>query len=77
MQAHIRSKAEGVLKRFEEMLPQQAAQLLSDEHRDELVLLVEAALNDVYVSTLHQVAVDLEKLAGDYRKVERVLSERL
>ncbi len=77
MQAHIREKAEGVVRRFEEMLPPDVVAQLEAAHHEELVLLVEAALSDVYVSTLHAAAKDLEGLAARYRRAERVLTEAL
>lgn len=73
--AHIKERAENVMKRFEEMLPDALQAQLEQAHRDELMLLIEAALSDVYVSTLYGVAEDLEKLVEAYKKAETVMQE--
>ncbi len=77
MKVHIRERAEGVVRRFEEMLPAPVAVSIEREHYDELILLVEAVIGDVYASTLHDTAKDLEKLAGEYRKQAQLLMEEL
>ncbi|SIO09514.1 hypothetical protein SAMN05443662_1440 [Sulfurivirga caldicuralii] len=77
MRTQIRKRAEGVVQRFEEMLPDEVAQTIDREHFDELLLLVEAAIGDVYATTMHDVAKRLETLAHEFRQEERILSEEL
>ncbi|WP_294946219.1 hypothetical protein [Sulfurivirga sp.] len=77
MRLKIRQRAEGVVKRFEEMLPAEVAAQVDREHFDELTLLVEAAIGDIYATAMHEVAKEMEALAAKYRKQERILMEEL
>ena len=77
MKTYIRKRAEGVVQRFEEMLPEAVAQRIEREHYEELVLLVESAIGDVYAATMHDAAKRLEALAHEFRTQERILSEEL
>jgi len=77
MRTYIRKRAEGVVQRFEEMLPDDVAQAIDREHYEELVLLVEAAIGDVYATTMHDAAKQLEALAHAFRQQERILTEEL
>ncbi len=77
MQLEIRKRAEGVVKRFEEMLPEEVAAHIERDHFDELVLLVEAAIGDIYTTTMHDTAKQLETLAKEYRTQASVITEKL
>ncbi len=77
MRTYIRKRAEGVVQRFEEMLPEEVSGTIDREHFDELVLLVEAAIGDVYATTMHDTAKRLEALAHEFRQQERILTEEL
>jgi len=77
MRTYIRERAEGVVQRFEEMLPEEVAGQIAREHYEELVLLVEAAIGDVYASTLHDAAKRLEAMAHEFRQAGAVLVEEL
>ena len=77
MQLEIRKRAEGVVKRFEEMLPDEAAAQIERTHFDELVLLVEAAIGDIYATAMHDTAKQLETLAKEYRTQASVITEKL
>lgn len=77
MQLEIRKRAEGVVKRFEEMLPSEVAVQIERDHFDKLVLLVEAAIGDIYASAMHDTAKRLEALAKEYRTQASVITEKL
>jgi hypothetical protein len=62
--------ARQVVERFQSILAD-AGETLSEQHSDELALLVEAALDASLVEQLEKMAVKLEAMAHDLRHDER------
>ena len=62
-EAHARS----VVARFEQMLGEQLTREVGPDHLEELVLLIESAIDAAVLASSEQVADQLEKMAHEVR----------
>ncbi len=61
------SHARKVVDQFKQLLSSQEVQCLEDEHFDELVLLIEAAIDAAVLDALEKTADRMEQLARETR----------
>lgn len=66
MSEHYEKHAEQVSKAFIELLPGDARALIGEDHRNELAMLVEAAISTAVFEEMEQVA---DKVAGLSRQI--------
>ena len=62
--------AKQIVDRFQEILAESNDISLSEEHKEELALMIEAALDALLVEQLEKMAVKLEQLAHELRHDE-------
>ncbi|NCN43321.1 MAG: hypothetical protein CO158_02605 [Piscirickettsiaceae bacterium CG_4_9_14_3_um_filter_43_564] len=68
MTMHYQQHAQQVVSRFERMLSKEQVEGITQEHFDELEILITAALGVVYADVSHQAAKSLELLAKSLRR---------
>ena len=68
MTMHYQQHAQQVVTRFEKMLSEEQLEGITQEHFEELEILITAALGVVYSEVSHQAAKSLEELAKNLRR---------
>lgn len=68
MTMHYQQHSQQVVTRFERMLSKEQVEGITQEHFDELEILITAALGVVYAEVSHKAAKSLEELAKDLRR---------
>lgn len=67
MSMHYQQHAKEVVARFERMLSKEQVEGITQEHFDELEILISAALGVVYSEVSHKAAKSLEEMASALR----------
>lgn len=68
MTMHYQQHAQQVVTRFERMLSKEQVEGITQEHFEELEILITAALGVVYSEVAHQAAKSMEELAKNLRR---------
>ena len=71
MTIHYQQHAHQVVERFERMLSKEQVEGITDEHFEELEILISAALGVVYSELTHKAAKALEDMAKELRRQAR------